>query len=221
LIKPLSLAPAAVEDLGELLDRLGNIPPGRIRLRPPLGTATEEDVLNVHAREKRLCELIDGVLVEKAMGFRESCLAVALIRCLKAFVAPRKLGLVTGEAGMMRLASGLVRIPDVAFISWDRIPGRRMPTEAIPSLAPDLAVEVLSASNTAGEIARKLREYFEAGVSLVWLVDPAVRTVTVFLGPEQSTVLKEADTVNGGEVLPEFSLALRDLFAELDQKGDE
>lgn len=210
--------PHKFKTLADLLEDLGNIPLSRIQFSP-LGNATERDVLDVHAREKRLCELVDGFLVEKAMGYRESCLAGALLVFLKNFVQPRKLGLVAGEAGMVRLSSGLVRIPDVSFISWDRLPGRRMPEEPIPDLAPDLAAEVLSASNTPAEMARKLRDYFKAGVRLAWLIDPAARTVAVYTAPNRPAVLHEDQTLNGGDVLPGFALALRDLFAELDQQG--
>jgi Uma2 family endonuclease len=111
-------------------------------------------------------------------------------------VRPRNLGLVTAPDGMMRLAAGLVRIPDVAFIAWDRLPNRRVPTDPIPALAPNLAVEVLSAGNTTREIARKCREYFAAGVQLVWLVDPETRTVVVHTTPEDSTILHEEDTLS-------------------------
>src|ERR1700675_2673491 len=145
---------AAIDTLADLLEHLGGISPKRVRFRPAPGTATEKDVLAIHDREGRLYELVDGVLVEKAMGFGESLLACALIEVLRGFVRPRNLGLVTGEAGMMRLMAGLVRIPDVAFISWGRLPNRRVPTEPIPDLAPDLAVEVLSVGNTPGEMAR-------------------------------------------------------------------
>src|SRR4029453_3829595 len=110
--------------------------------------------------------LVDGVLVEKAMGLRESYLAIVLSTILWNFVQLRNLGVVTGEAGMMRLMAGLVRIPDVAFISWTRLPHQCVPTEPVPDLAPDLAVEVLSAGNTSGEMARKRQEYFAAGVHL-------------------------------------------------------
>ena len=137
----------ALETLADLLDHLGGIAPERVRLSPAPGTATEEDVLYVHDHAGRLCELVDGVLVEKAMGFRESFLAAALIIILGNFVRPRNLGLVTAPDGMVRLAAGLVRIPAVAFISWDRLPNRRVPTAPIPALAPNLAVEVLSAEH--------------------------------------------------------------------------
>src|SRR5262245_22829843 len=92
--------PDTIETLADLQARLGGIPLHRIRFRPAPGTATEKDVLEVYRREKRLCELVDGTLVEKAMGFSESCLAGAILDHLRAYVKPRKLGLVTGADGM-------------------------------------------------------------------------------------------------------------------------
>jgi Uma2 family endonuclease len=214
-------APAAVlETVADLVEQLGGIPLQRIRMRPLPGTATEQDVLDVESRENRLCELVDGVLVEKAMGIRESILAIALGGYLRDFTRPRNLGLIAGEGGMMRLSSGLVRIPDVAFVSWDRLPGRRVPSAPIPHLAPDLAVEVLSQSNTEKEMDRKLREYFAAGVILVWFVDPRSRTVTVYTAVDQCVVLDETQTLDGGSVLPGFCLLVRELFAELDRDGN-
>jgi Uma2 family endonuclease len=148
------------------------------------------------------------------MGYQESYLACLLIHLLNHFVLSRKLGIVAGEAGMMRLAAGLVRIPDVSFVSWDRLPDRRMPRQPIPNLAPELAIEVLSASNTPQEMDEKLHDYFAAGARLVWYVDPPAKTVTVFTGPEKGTILRENQTLDGGTVLPGFSLRLAELFAE-------
>jgi Uma2 family endonuclease len=211
----------AIETLADLLEQLGSIAPERVRFRPAPGMATEEDVLAIrNSPERRLCELVDGVLVEKAMGFRESYLALVLGSILWAFVEPRRLGLVVGADGMMRLMAGLVRIPDVAFISWDRLPNRRVPTEPLPDVAPDLAVEVLSAGNTAGEMARKRQDYFAAGVQIVWQVDPSTRTAEVFTAPAQSTVLHAAQALEGGTVLPGFTLPLQELFSELDLQGE-
>src|SRR5207244_2699767 len=104
-------SPPAIRTLADLLERLGAIPPARVRFQPAPGTATEEDVIAAGQRENRLCELVDGVLVEKAMGFREACLAGALLALLREFVVPRNLGLVSGADGMIRLFPGLVRIP--------------------------------------------------------------------------------------------------------------
>jgi Uma2 family endonuclease len=209
-----------IETLADLLDRLGGIPLDRVRFQPHPGTATEADVLAaLEAPRKRLCELVEGVLVEKAVGYTESLLASYLIVLLDAFVRPRNLGLVTAPDGTVRLWAGRVRIPDVAFFAWDRLPGRRRPAEPIPTLAPDLAVEILSAGNTPAEMARKRHDYFTAGVRLVWQIEPATRTAAVYTGVDVGTALAEADTLDGGGVLPGFALPLRQLFAELDRQG--
>ena len=210
---------ARLRTLADLLDDLGGISPARVVAVPAAGTATEADLLALMARKVGLHELVDGTLVEKAMGLRESLLALALGGILRAFIIPRNLGLVSGPDGTMRLFPGLVRLPDVAFASWDRFPDRRVPPEPIPSLVPDLAVEILSVSNTPKEMARKRQEYFAAGVRLVWQVDPEARTVAVFTGPEASVVLTEAQALDGGDVLPGFALPLGELFAELDRQG--
>lgn len=202
--------------MADLLEQLGGIGPERVRLYPLPGTATEADVAEIEATQDRLCELVDGVLVEKPMGYRESMIASAILAALHSFVMARKLGAVTGEAGMMQLCPGLVRIPDVAFVSRERLPEGRAPREAVPQLVPDLAVEVLSASNTAAEMDRKCREYFEAGVRLVWLVDPQTRSVKVFEGVDRSTTLSGDASLDGGQVLPGLALGLTEVFADVE-----
>jgi Uma2 family endonuclease len=206
-------------NIADLLKDLGGIAPSRVRLKQPLGLATEADLIELNERGETLCELVDGLLVEKGMGYTESDLALVLATYLRAFIIPSNLGLLSGESGMMRLFPGLVRMPDLAFASWDRIPGRRRPTGPIAGFAPDLAIEVLSRSNTKAEMARKRREYFEAGVRLVWEVDPRARTVSVYDAPERSTRLDATQTLDGGDVLPGFALPLADLFGELDRQG--
>ena len=187
----------------DLAARFGPIPLHRIRSNPPPGTAHEEDAIEIHDRENRLYELVDGVLVEKDMGTYEAYLAILLGRLLGNFVAEHNLGIVLGPDGMMRLAPGLVRIPDVSFISWDRLPGGRVPRAAIAALAPDLAVEVISRGNTPEEMRDKLAEYFAAGVRLVWYVYPVAREVVVYSSPDRHIVLGEQETLSGGEVLPD------------------
>jgi Uma2 family endonuclease len=203
-----------VRTLDELVRRLGNVPLDRIRFHPTPGTATVADLLN----EKR-CELVDGTLVEKTVGMRESVLAMALGGLIREFVRARKLGIVTGEQGGMEILLALVRMPDVAFISWDRLPGRRIPEDAYPAIVPNLVVEVLSPNNSRDEMIRKRQEYFDAGVELVWMVNPRSRSVDVYVSPTQFTPLMETDTLDGGTVLPGFTLPLRDLFGELDEHG--
>lgn len=206
--------------VADLIARLGGISPERVLLRPPPGTATEDDVTFIRDRERRLCELIDGTLVEKAPWFPASVVGAAVASELLGFVHPLNLGLVTGASGPMRLFPGHVRIPDGAYVSWDRIPGRRVPEEPIPHFAPDLAVEVWSPGNSAAEMARKWADYFRAGVRLAWHINTESRTAEIYKSPEKPVVLAEGDTLDGGDVLPGFTLSLRDLFARLDRKGD-
>lgn len=201
----------------ELLDRVGDVPLFRVCFDPFPGTATEQDVVEIHAKTDRLFELVDGILVEKAMGVPSSFLASILIYFLNGWVIPRNLGAVLASDGMLRLRPGLVRIPDVSFIPWARFPGRQIDLDAaIVHLYPELAVEVLSDSNTPSEMALKRQEYFTAGTRLVWIVDPRTRTVEVFTSPTASTLLQATDTLGGDPVLPGFALPLATLFAELD-----
>jgi Uma2 family endonuclease len=146
-------------------------------------------------------------------------IAGALIAFLRAFVIPRNLGIVTGESGMMKLFAGLVRIPDVAFASWERLPGGKVPSEPVPLLAPDLAIEILSPSNTPQEMARKRREYFSAGVRLVWIIDLDARIASIYTAPEPPVIVSESQSIDGGSVLPGFVLPLRELFTELDRQA--
>jgi Uma2 family endonuclease len=201
-----------VKNLAHLHKRLGGIPLERIWPRPAPGTATEKDVIEAEERENRLCELVDGTLVEKATGFEEARLAGRLIYLVNAYLEQNDLGICAGADGMMRIAPGLVRIPDMSFITWDRLPDRKSPQEPIPDLAPDLAVEVLSEGNTKLEMARKVREYFEAGVILVWLIDPRKRTARVFSSVEKSVLVRADQELDGGDVLPGFVLILSDLL---------
>src|SRR5262249_42473795 len=163
------------------------------------------DLLHILDHEDRICELVDGVLVEKIMGTKESALAVKISRHLDVFVEEHDLGMILGADGMLRLLPKLVRAPDVSFISWAQLPEPEYPSEPISDLYPDLAVEVLSPSNTKGEMRIKLKEYFLSGTRLVWYVNPDKRTVQVFTAPDQSITLTETDTLDGGEVLPGFS----------------
>lgn len=207
---------SASPTIGDLFDRFGPIPFWRIRTDPPPGRATERDVLRIREHEEVLCELIDGVLVEKTVGYEESLLAAWIVTLLNNFVQPRKLGLVAGADGTIRLAAGLVRIPDVSFVSRKRLPARKRPSRPIPQLVPNLVVEVLSPSNTAREMQLKLQDYFAAGAELVWYVNARTQTVEVFTSLEDSTVLKAGQTLAGGEVLPGFKVRVRELFSGID-----
>ena len=151
------------------------------------------------------------------MGYWESALAIELVRLLGNFVKRRELGTLAGEAGMLQLSPGLVRIPDLSFISRARLVHHRRARAPILPFAPDLAIEVLSEGNTPREMARKVGEYFASGCRLVWLVDSRTRTVAVYTSVAKPIVVTEKQTLTGGDVLPGFRLPLRKLFGLLDE----
>jgi Uma2 family endonuclease len=200
----------------EVQEVVGHVPDWRIRVRPAPGQATEADLLEIHRKEGRLYELIDGILVEKVVATYQARLAGVLMVFLELFQKQtgQKIGATVPGDGPFRIFPGRIRIPDLSFVYWKNMPGGRFPNEPIASLVPDLAVEVLSESNTAQEMERKVREYFEGGCQLVWIVDPTDRSVRVHTSPDESTLLTENQSVSGGEVLPGFSLSIREWFAE-------
>lgn len=205
--------------MADLQQHLGGIPLERILLYRSPGTATEEDALWLDDHEDRICELIDGVLVEKVMSSYESLLAMMLGFLLQEFLEKNPLGVILGEAGQLRILPKKMRVPDVAFIGWHRFPDQELPNDRVYRVAPDLAVDFLSEGNTPREMERKLDEYFEAGVRLVWYIDPRSRTATVYTARNQATTIDVDGVLSGGEVLPGFTLRLGELFERTDRRS--
>jgi Uma2 family endonuclease len=212
-------APRKIWTVADLHRRFGPIAFERIRQDPPPGCGSVEDVNRLNDHEDRLYELVDGILVEKKVGLEESMIAGNIVTHFNNFVRPRGLGLVADEAGTIQLDVNLVRIPDVSFFSWEHIPGGELPGEPIPLLVPDLAVEVISKSNTPKEMTAKLQEYFEKGVRLVWFVRPKNRVVDVYTAPDRFTRLTASMRLDGGDVLPGFSVQVGELFRMPKQPG--
>jgi len=208
---------AVASSLADLLVDLGSIPVERVRMNPSPGSATMDDLIRVNG-QGGMFELVDATLVEKAMGWRESLIASLLCELLRQYLRHHDLGLVTGPDGFMRILQSQVRGPDVAFVSWERLPDGRVPDAAVPEIVPDLAIEVLSSSNTYAEMARKRREYFHAGVREVWMIDPIERTVAVYSEIMRYDVLDEQAVLSGGDILPGLQISLSQLFGELDRR---
>ena len=195
----------------DIVNRFGEIPIARVCMDPAPGTAKEADVIVLRERSRRLFELADGTLVEKTVGTFEAYLASRLLILLGQHVFENKLGIVLGADGMLRLSPGLIRIPDVSFISKDRVPNGIDPNEAVATVVPNLAVEIISRGNTTREMERKLEEYFQFGAEAVWYVYPRDQAIHVFTSPEHCQIA--TDTLAGHNVLPEFELDVAALFA--------
>jgi Uma2 family endonuclease len=164
-----------------------------------------------------LYEVVDGRFVElPPMGAYESDIANWLATFLNENALEGRLGRAFVEL-LFRIdvARDLKRRPDVAFVSAARWPfGRRVPKGEAWDMVPDLAVEVVSKSNTADEILAKLEDYFRAGTRLVWVVCPSVRQVYVYTSPTDVQILAEPADLDGGEVVSDFHLSLLRLFED-------
>ena len=162
-------------------------------------------------------EVVNGERVEcPPMGGYENELAFLLGHLLAEHAMPQGLGRAVLEV-LFRLESApdLQRKPDVAFVSAAKWPlHRRVPKAPCWDMIPDLAVEVVSPTNTAAGIMGKVEEYFRAGVSLVWVVYPDTRRVYVYESPKQVRILGDGDTIVGDPVVPGFRVGVTELFGD-------
>jgi Uma2 family endonuclease len=158
----------------------------------------------------RLFELIDGEFVEKMpTSFVASMIALKIASFLLSHVDERGLGYVVGVDGSFQMTNGDILIPDVAFITHERMP--TLP-ERIALTPPDLAVEVMSPTDKVKDLRLKAQRYLDNGTRLVWLVFPHTQTVEVYDGDADVLPLTTADTLTGGSLLPEFSLPIANVF---------
>ena len=146
-------------------------------------------------------------------GFDHGRFASRIVTALENHVSRQGLGIVTTAEAGFQLARNpdTVRAPDVAFVRADRVPSGGV--KGYFQGAPDLAVEVVSPSDRPDEVATKVQDWLQAGCSMVWVVEPANRTVAIHRRGSQVVVLTSADALTGGDVLPEFSMPVARVFA--------
>lgn len=216
----------------DLTELLGPIPLDRIVWDPFPGTATFEDCVRLNEGDgDHLCELIDGVLLEKAVGWTESEIGLRFGIRVGLWDPDERRGRRTGADGFMRLSNGRVRGPDFSFFSWSRFPDPAAPVDPIPSLTPDFCVEVLSESNTRQEIDGKLDDLFaggpehggpeQGGCRLAWVIDPHARTARIVVPADNAdaerpwveAIVDETATLSGDPVLSGFAVTLAELLA--------
>jgi len=163
-----------------------------------------------------LYEVVGGQVVAKKMGSREIEIASILDQYLGVFARANRLGRSLVEfIFRINIPKDLQRRPDVAFVSHARWPyTRRVPNVPVWDMVPDLAIEVISESNTAYQVQKKIHEYFEAGVTRVWVVFPEEREVYVYASPTQIQVLCLGQELDGGELIPGFRLPVAFLFED-------
>jgi Uma2 family endonuclease len=158
-------------------------------------------------------ELVDGEMIELSRNAgRSGWVGGQLVACLTEHVRPRRLGWVfPADTGFVLFDDrATVRSPDAAFVRLDRLP--ELPNTFVP-VAPDLAAEVLSPSDRMADALAKVAMYLDVGVRLVLLIDPETQTITVFRPDGPLTKLSVGDTLDGGDVLPGFSIPVAEIFA--------
>jgi len=160
-------------------------------------------------------ELIDGGLVMVPAGFEHEIIGVRLIVALGKFVSDNKLGVVCGPDLGYWMKSGNLRCPDVSFINKKRLQKFKKLPRGFLQGSPDLAVEILSPSDTIETIHGKITEYFENNTKLAWVINPEDRTVLIYHSPNPDKILTDKDTLNGEEILKGFSFPIAELFAKL------
>ena len=177
-------------------------------------TLTAEELLRLSTTGRRY-ELVKGELFEMPpAGGRHGSVAMQIGGSLNAYVRAHSLGEVfAAETGfVLRRNPDTVRAPDAAFVSKERLPAGELPPGYL-EMVPDLAVEVVSPGDSEREVREKVADWMRAGVRLLWAIDPATRSVTVYRSPEDFSVLSEDDTLDGGPVIPGFSTNIKDLFS--------
>jgi Uma2 family endonuclease len=160
-------------------------------------------------------ELVEGVLIEMTpAGGEHGGLASEALRLIANNVRERKLGYTTAaETGYILFKNpngkDTVRAPDVGFVAAHRLP-KGLPSSYIPC-APDLAVEVVSPNDSAAEIHDKVSDYLRYGTRMVWVFYPTSKSGVAYT-PDGAQVVDSDGTLDGGDVLPGFTLALKDIF---------
>jgi Uma2 family endonuclease len=154
-------------DIQALLDRLGGISVDRLVTPPAPGTATVADVI---AAGKPARELAEGTLIRRPPDPRTGLLVPRLMSLLMGHVSGPNLGILTNAIAPLEILPVIVRVPDIAFTPWSRLPDG-IPPEPVAAVVPELVVNFVRPGNTPGEMARKRGEYFRAGVRLVWEID--------------------------------------------------
>jgi Uma2 family endonuclease len=192
--------PASWKDRGDIIMSL-------MKTEKP---ATVADLLRM-PKDGRLYELVDGEILVSPAGMRHSEIAAKIVHIIATYLEKRPIGKVFTENVGIALPNGNVRSPDVTFVGTEKLPPGEL-TEGFGELVPDLAVEVLSPSDRLKEVGRKIGEFLDCGVPVVWLVDPRRESVVLYRSLSDTQQFTADDTITGEPVLPGFSCKVAQFF---------
>lgn len=176
------------------------------------GRFRDENAVNRFLAANKGYEYINGKVEKKKMpNAKHSGVATRLAIEIGIFLKKNKIGLVYNEAHFQIRSNK--RIPDVAFVSTSRIPTDGEPSQ-LWEIAPDLAVEVISPSDSYIKVFDKIDDYFAANVKQVWIINPIKKTVTIYFSTTETKIFSETETLICEDILPNFRLKLNDIFID-------
>jgi len=165
-------------------------------------------------------ELVNGKIIISPAGSRHGRIILRLSSALTIYVERNKLGgTFDGQTGF-RMRSGDALSPDISFVGKERLRDAKQPPDGFFPGSPDLAVEALSPGESFGHAENKVAQYFENETKLAWVINPVNRTVQVYRGATPERMLRTGDSLVGEDVLPGFTYAVADLFADFDFGDD-
>jgi len=194
-----------------------NLTENQVETPPEQKILTDAEFMALN-RDGHRYEIVNGELIDMGNrsakhGYVAFILSAALFNC----VSTRKLGAMFDSSTAFKMKSGNKRSPDVSFMAKERLQGLDDLPDGFLEGAPDLAVEILSPSNTVEEIHNKLVEYFDNGSRLVWVIHPKEQYVLVYRSAQSpDRLLKSTDSLDGEDIVPDFTLAVAELFQKLD-----
>lgn len=175
-----------------------------------------DDELLVLPNDGNKHEVIKRALIVSPAGIEHEDIGVRLILTLGAFVKAHKLGIVVGSSAGFWMKNRDFLSPDVSFIAKERLQGYKRPPKKFFDGAPDLAIEVLSPSDTIEALHDKIVDYFDNGSKVVWVINPEERIALVYHSSQPDQLLRAEDKLSGEDVVPGFSLPVHELFADFD-----
>jgi Uma2 family endonuclease len=169
-------------------------------------------------RDGRKYELIGGEIKVSPAGMYHEMVGMKLALELGIYLKLHVIGLLYGSSVGFILPSGDLLSPDVSFVSNTRLQGGKVP-EGFGKFAPDLAVEIVSPSDSLFDVEAKADLYLTNGTRMVWVINPRSRRATIYRPDARVQVIQEDESLDGAEVLPGFSVVLGEVLGERPAQG--
>ncbi len=161
-------------------------------------------------------ELVNGEIIMGPAGFEHGEIIMRLATALRVYAIQKKLGTVLDSSTGFWMKNGNCRSPDISFIKKDRLKGFKSLPKGFIEGAPDLAIEVLSPTDSIENTHAKITEYFDSGAKLVWIINPEDQTVHIYHSKHPYKLLLPEDYIDGEDLIPGFSMKIAELFTEFE-----